>query len=148
MINFFNLFSSIKLSDPMSGFFVIKKDLFLKISKNLSTDGYKILADIILNIPNNVIVNQIPINFKERNAGKSKMNLKVLWDLLIVIIYSFLKKYVPREYLSYIGVGMIGLSLHIFFLYIIYKMININFLISHFLATLIAIFVNYTLNNI
>lgn len=148
MINFFNLFSSIKLSDPMSGFFVIKKDLFLKISKNLSTDGYKILADIILNIPNNVIVNQIPIDFKERNAGKSKMNLKVLWDLLIVIIYSFLKKYVPREYLSYIGVGMIGLSLHIFFLYFIYKMININFLISHFLATLIAIFVNYTLNNI
>ena len=148
MIKVFNLFSSIKLYDPMSGFFIIKKDLFLKISKNLSSDGYKILADIILNIPKNVKVSQIPIDFKQRHAGESKMNLKVLWDLLLVIIHSFLKKYVPREYLSYIGVGMIGLSFHVMSLYLLYKIIDISFLISHLIATLIAIFVNYTLNNI
>jgi len=147
VIKLFNLFSSIKLSDPMSGFFIIKRDLFLKISKNLSTDGYKILADIILNMPKNVLVSQIPINFKERNAGESKMNLKVLWDFFLVVLHSFLKKYIPREYLSYICVGMIGLLFHILSLYLLYKIIGIEFLISHILATLIAIFINYTLNN-
>ena len=115
---------------------------------DMSSDGYKILADIILNIPKNIIVSQIPIEFKQRHAGKSKMNLKVLWDLLLVIIHSFVKKYIPREYLSYIGVGMIGLSFHVMSLYLLYKIIGISFLISHLLATLIAILVNYTLNNI
>ena len=148
MIRVFNLFSSIKLSDPMSGYFIIKRNLFIKMSKNLSSDGYKILADIILNIPNNTLVNQIPIDFKERHAGKSKMNFKVLWDLLLIILHSLLKKYLPREYLSYTCVGMIGLLFHLMSLYLLYKIIGISFLISHLLATLIAIYINYSLNNI
>ena len=81
-----------------------------------------------MNIPKNIVVSQIPIDFKQRHAGESKMNLKVLWDLLLVIIHSFLKKYVPREYLSYIGVGMIGLSFHVMSLYLLYKIIGISFL--------------------
>jgi dolichol-phosphate mannosyltransferase len=147
MVKIFNFFSPIKLSDPMSGFFIIDKNFFLQISNKLSTNGYKILADIILNIPSNTNISQIPIDFKGRNAGESKMSFRVMWDFMLVIIHSILKKYIPREYLSYIFVGLIGLSFHVITLYLLHKKIEIDFLTSHIVATLIAILINYSLNN-
>ena len=147
-IKIFNMFSYKKLTDPMSGFFIIKKDFFINLSKQLSKDGYKILADIILNGPKTITVSEISLGFKKRNAGQSKMNLRVLWDFLLIIAYCVLKNYVPRKYLSYIFVGCLGLLTHLIFLYVFYKLLLINFLLSHILATFIAILINFTLNNV
>src|SRR5215475_9274842 len=37
----------VKVSDPMSGFFAIRRDRFEKIAPELSTQGFKILLDIV-----------------------------------------------------------------------------------------------------
>ena len=147
-ISIFNFFVQKKISDSMSGFFIIKKNFFLSISPELSLDGYKILADIILSGQRDILISEISLNFKKRNAGKSKMNYRVFWDFLMIIIHSFLKKYIPRKYLSYVCVGILGLSAHIIALYVFYQLFQINFLLSHLIATFIAIFINYILNNL
>ena len=83
-----NIFLGKKTSDPMSGFFLFKKKIFLKSKHKFYKKGYKILADIIYLDKNKVSVNDVKINFKKRKHGKSKINLKVL----IYFFYFIFKK--------------------------------------------------------
>ena len=83
-----NIFLGKKTSDPMAGFFLFKKKIFLKSKNKFYKKGYKILADIIYLDKNKVLVNDVKINFKKRKDGKSKINLKVL----IYLIYFIFKK--------------------------------------------------------
>ena len=83
-----NIFLGKKTSDPMAGFFLFKKKIFLKSKHKFYKKGYKILADIIYLDKNKVLVNDVKINFKKRKHGKSKINLKVL----IYLIYFIFKK--------------------------------------------------------
>ena len=76
----------------MSGFFIIKKDVFLRSKKNLFLKGYKILLDIILSSPYKIRFKEIYINFKSREKGFSKMRFKILFQLLLFLIFKFLSK--------------------------------------------------------
>ena len=78
-----------KTSDPLSGFFVFKKELYKKNKKKLFGRGYKILADIIYSTSESLKILDCEIYFDSRKSGKSKMNLLVLLQLLIFIIKSF-----------------------------------------------------------
>ena len=91
LIFFFSIFK-INTSDPMSGFFIFKKDIFLKNKKNFFGKGFKILADILINSKNNLIVKDYFIRFKRRHDDKSKMNLKILMILIKFYIVSVFKK--------------------------------------------------------
>ncbi len=75
-----------KTSDPMSGFFLFKKQILKKSKKNFYKKGYKILADLIYSNPNSLKIADIKINFKKRIYGKSKINFKVLFYLFIFIL--------------------------------------------------------------
>ena len=85
LIIIINIFLGKKTSDPMSGFFLFKKKIFLKSKHKFYKKGYKILADIIYLDKNKVSVNDVKINFKKRKHGKSKINLKVLIYLIFFI---------------------------------------------------------------
>ena len=69
----------------MSGFFVIKKKLFFLNKKKLYGKGFKILFDLVYN-NHNIIVTDHLIKFDLRRNNKSKMNLKVIYHLIISII--------------------------------------------------------------
>ena len=90
LILILKLMSGKNYIDPMSGYFIFKKKIFVKYRKILYGKGYKILADFIYNIPNLKIA-EIFINFKSRAKGKSKMNLKVLILLIIFMIKKIIK---------------------------------------------------------
>jgi len=70
--------------DPMSGFFIFKKKIYIQNKNKFYGKGYKILADFIYNIPN-IKVSEIVIKFRGRKKGNSKMGLKVLFLLLVFI---------------------------------------------------------------
>lgn len=82
----FNLLVGSSTSDPMSGFFIFKRSIYLKEKKNLYGNGYKILADLLYTGKNFYKCRNFKIKFNYRVSGKSKMNLKIL---LIVIIFIF-----------------------------------------------------------
>ena len=90
LILILKLMSGKNYIDPMSGYFIFKKKIFVKYRKILYGKGYKILADFIYNIPNLKIA-EILINFKSRAKGKSKMNSKVLILLIIFMIKKVIK---------------------------------------------------------
>tara|TARA_E500000178_G_scaffold8821_1_gene8660 strand:+ start:370 stop:1071 length:702 start_codon:yes stop_codon:yes gene_type:complete len=81
-----------KTSDPMSGFFMFKKEVYIKSQKRLIKKGYKILLDLIYIQNQKVKVIDVDINFDSRIKGKSKMSIKILIDLLSMILKKFLSK--------------------------------------------------------
>ena len=87
-----NFFLGFKTNDPMSGFFIFKKKIFLKTKKNLSNRGYKILLDLIYTYKKNLKIKDVFIKFKSREKGFSKMDLKIIYLLVFDIFKKFLFK--------------------------------------------------------
>ena len=92
LIFFFRIFN-IQTKDPMSGFFLFKKDIYLKNKKRFFGKGFKILADILINSKTKLKAKDIPINFNRRYESESKMNTKILLILINFYIISLIKKF-------------------------------------------------------
>jgi dolichol-phosphate mannosyltransferase len=84
----FNYFLGYRVSDPMSGFFIFKKSIYLKNKNLLFGKGWKILADLIYN-KENFLIEQFPIIFLRRAGDKSKMNLNVLLYVIKLFLFKF-----------------------------------------------------------
>ena len=78
---------STKSDDPMSGYFLFKKKIFYRSEKKMFLRGYKILADLLINTKKNIKINHIYIDFYKRNAGKTKMNLRIILILIKFIFW-------------------------------------------------------------
>ncbi|CAL1710899.1 unnamed protein product [Somion occarium] len=65
-------------SDPMSGFFGVRKEAFLK-ARNLNSQGFKIALDLLIkaHIPSEAIA-EVPFSFGVRSEGESKLTGKVM----------------------------------------------------------------------
>ena len=75
------------LSDPMSGYFVLRRSVFESVRDVLRNEGYKILLEIVCRARPKQIV-ELPYVFQDRRQGVSKLTpkvaaefLKSLWDL-------------------------------------------------------------------
>ena len=93
LILFFFILVGKKTLDPMSGFFIFKRKIYMKNKKKLFKKGYKILADLVYLPGKNFKTTDYEINFKIRNDGKSKMNFMVLFNIIKFIIFNFIRKF-------------------------------------------------------
>ena len=84
-----NLLLGNKTSDPMSGFFMFKKKIYVKSEKKMFKKGYKILLDLLYNKSQKIKVIDVKINFNSRTRGKSKMNVKILFYLVSMILSKY-----------------------------------------------------------
>ena len=87
----FNLLLGYKTSDPMSGFFIFKKKIFLRNKKKLYGSGFKILTDLIYS-EKNLKIKDIYINFDLRKYNKSKMNFKIISQIIILFFQKYYTK--------------------------------------------------------
>ena len=92
LIFFINYTLKKKTKDPMSGFFIIKKNIFYKSKPYLYGKGFKILSDILYSLDIDIKIRDYKINFKKRNFEKSKMNFFVLFHIMKMIIIKFCKR--------------------------------------------------------
>jgi dolichol-phosphate mannosyltransferase len=74
----------IGLSDPMSGYFTIRREVFEKVKREINPQGYKILLEIYVR-SNPQKVKEIPFIFKDRSQGHSKATFKVMLEYLRMI---------------------------------------------------------------
>lgn len=88
----FNMLFKKTIYDPMSGFFVIKKKIYLDCKNRLMLVGYKILIDLIVSSKIQPKIQEIQIDFKVRDRGFSKMRLKILIQLFYFLLIKLIKK--------------------------------------------------------
>lgn len=74
----------VDLSDPMSGFFAIRKSLFLE-GRNVNPTGFKIALELVVKCqPTHV--SEIAYVFKDRVVGQSKLKLKTQIQYLLQVL--------------------------------------------------------------
>ena len=91
LIFLFKVFD-IQTKDPMSGFFLFKKDIYLKNKSRFFGKGFKILADLLINSKAKLKTKDVFIDFNRRYESESKMNIKILLILIQFYITSLIKK--------------------------------------------------------
>lgn len=135
------------VQDPMSGFFMLRKNFFKKIAPSLSGRGFKILLDILITAGKNCAFKEIPYQFQPRKFGKSKLSIGVLFDFSILLFEKTLGRRVPARFLMFLMVGSVGMVVHLLVLAAFYKTGSLSFWASQFSAAGIAMVSNFILNN-
>ena len=141
-----NTISKAKLTDPMSGFFLIKRSVFDCIAPNLSGLGFKILLDIFSSSKNRLKYEEISFTFKKRVYGESKLDSLVLWEYLLLLWQSKFGNIVSARFFSFCLIGGSGVFVHIVALYFFINF-NFSFLYAQTLSTFVAMTSNFFLNN-
>jgi len=136
-----------ELSDPMSGFFMLKREVFDAAVRRLSQDGYKILLDIVASSSASLRIKEVPFVFGMRQHGKSKLDSLVVLDYLTLLLEKLVGRWVPVRFLMFTAVGSIGVVLHMAVLAAALHL-GISFFIAQIAATATAIAGNFFLNNV
>jgi len=103
------MLGGVALSDPMSGFFAIRRDRFEPLAASLSPDGFKILLDIVMRARGTLRVAEEPYSFGSRVYGKSKLDARVVLEYLGLVLSRASRDAVTPRFLSHALVGVVGL---------------------------------------
>ena len=135
------------LSDPMSGFFMVRRDFLDVTVHRLSGHGFKILLDLFASAPRPVRFAEVPYRFRLRQHGDSKLDASVLLDYVTLIGDKLFGRYVPIRFLSFVLVGLFGVVVHLAVLGACFRLVGLGFYLSQAIATLVAMTTNFNLNN-
>lgn len=141
------LVTSQRISDPMSGFFMITRQAFDKAVTKLSQSGYKILLDIVTSYPDEMRIIEIPYQFKSRLSGESKLDSMVMMEFAFMLIEKLTFGIVPARFIMFSLVGATGVLVHFLFLYLLLHNAGYAFVYAQAGATLIAMTSNFFINN-
>jgi dolichol-phosphate mannosyltransferase len=140
-------FLPVKLTDPMSGFFMLPRKLFEQLAPGLTGQGFKILLDLVLTAESPLRVAEIPVRFRERVAGESKLDPLVLMQFAGLLVDKVLGGLVPLRFLSFACVGALGVIVHLTVLGSFRLTTALPFQTAQIIATLVAMAFNFQLNN-
>ncbi len=140
--------TGVTLSDPMSGFFMIRTDVLRVLVPRLSAVGFKILLDIFVSAPTPLRFRELPYRFRARSLGKSKMDAKVLLEFAELLIDKFAGHIVPAKFVIFSLVGSLGVVVHLAVLALLFEGFGVSFPTGQIVATLTAMTSNFALNNV
>jgi dolichol-phosphate mannosyltransferase len=136
-----------KISDPMSGFFMLKRALFESVLRDLSAIGFKLLLDILATAKGPVAISEVPYTFRNRSQGESKLDSLVLWDFGMLLLDKLLGRYIPTRFVAFGLVGGSGILVHMAVAAVLIRS-DVRFVLAQTIATALAMVFNYTVNNI
>ncbi len=132
------------LSDPMSGFFMMRRDRFDEIAPRLSPAGFKILLDIAAG--SKLRIAEQPYSFGERFEGESKFNIQIGVEFLGLLLAKMTGDLVDPRFIFFALVGSIGLVVHLTVLFAGLSLYQ-PFRAAQIIATFVAMTSNFLLNN-
>lgn len=142
------------LSDPMSGFFLMRRDEFDAVAASLSDEGFKILLDIIVSATRRraasgspLRIGEVPYTFRPRHAGESKMSSLVAVQFLGLVVSKLSGGLLPTSFLLFGLVGGLGVVVHMTTLLLAHEALHFDFVWAQVLATVVAMTFNFALNN-
>jgi len=145
---FFSLVSGVGVSDPMSGFFMTRREIVAKLASRLSPDGFKILVDLILSARQTLKAVEIPYVFRPRTAGESKLSPLVGLDFLGLVVHHASGGALPVRFVLFAMIGAVGLIVHLAVLWLLIGgSAPRDFTVSQIGATVAAMASNFVLNN-
>jgi dolichol-phosphate mannosyltransferase len=150
--------TGVTLSDPMSGYFMLRAETLRADAHRLSGVGFKILLDILATVDAPLRVKEFPLNFAARAEGESKLDRTVVFEFLIGLYDKWLGRFIPTRFALFGTVGAMGAVVHMSVLALVLYVFGAKFAMSHYpkeaafivgqtVASLTAMSFNFVLNN-
>ena len=138
--------TGVSVTDPMSGFFMIRRAAFLPLAPQLASEGFKILFDILATAHGRLKIEEVTYTFSARAEGASKFDAQNILDFLGLILSKLSGGFIPVRFLSFAMIGAAGILVHLAALQVI-KHSGFEFAEAQAGATLVAMTSNFFLNN-
>lgn len=133
------------LTDPMSGFFMIRRSAFEAAVHRLSNQGFKILLDLFASSPQPLKFKELPYVFRQRLHGQSKLEGFVAWEYLALLVDKLIGRFLPVRFILFAAVGSFGVAVHLATLWLALRVVSFPF--AQAVATITAMTSNFILNN-
>jgi len=131
-----------KVSDPMSGFFMIHRRLIHEVADRLFRNGYKILFDILQKRPD-LQVKELQYEFKPRVHGTSKLSAAVMLDFLDLLISRAFPSRPNIQLIRYGFAGAVSVAASLIALYALHVLMGLGYTFSLIAATESALLATY-----
>jgi dolichol-phosphate mannosyltransferase len=135
------------ITDPMSGFFLLRREFLQQVVRRLSGTGFKILVDILASSPRPARVGELPYRFRDRLHGASKLDINISFEYLLLIVEKLLGDVLPVRFALFVLVGAVGVVLNMAQLWVLYRLAGLNFTAALTISSGVAMIANYFLNN-
>ncbi len=104
------------LSDPMSGFFMVRFAAFERFAHRLSAIGFKILLDIVLSAGPGLRIGEVAYRFRQREHGESKLDIMVGLEYFELLVDKHFGDLVNVRFVLFGMVGALGVGVHLLIL--------------------------------
>jgi dolichol-phosphate mannosyltransferase len=135
-------------SDPMSGFFVVRRSFFLEVVSGLQGNGFKILVDMLSSSERPVRFGEVGYCFRKRTFGESKLDVNTAIEYLFLVLNKAMGGVVPLRFAMFALVGATGMLAHLGCLAVLLFGFHVKFLTAQAVATFVAMTENFFLNNL
>ena len=136
-----------KLTDYLSGCFCLNRESTKNLIRKIEINGFKFLYELLSVSKGKLIVKELPLIFKERRFGNSKLDLSIIWDFIISIIHNFTLRIIPRRAVSFGLVGLSGVFVQLGMTSLLTKVILMEFSDALPIAVVFAATSNFLINN-
>jgi dolichol-phosphate mannosyltransferase len=136
------------LSDPMSGFFMVRRPVFEGAMRKLSNIGTKILMDLFASSPAPLRFKELPYTFRLRQAGVSKLDSLTAWEYAMLLLDKMFGHIVPVRFVAFCIVGALGVAVHFSILSLLLHFAHAGFLAGQATATVCTMTFNFAVNNV
>jgi dolichol-phosphate mannosyltransferase len=145
----------VSLSDPMSGFFMLRTQTVRENAHRLSGIGFKILLDILATVQTPLRISEFPLDFAARANGASKLDRTIVFEFLVGLYDKCLGRIIPTRFALFGTIGALGVIIHMGVLSAYLSFFGwshggpaiTGFEAGQTLAALVAMSFNFTLNN-
>ncbi len=136
------------LKDPMSGFFMLRRELIDEVVRDLSGIGFKILLDIFITARRPLRFKELPYTFGVRVAGDSKLDSMVATEYILMLLDKTIGRFIPTRFIPFAFIGGLGVFVHMAVLWVLFRGMGASFVAGQTAATLVAMTFNFFLNNV
>jgi len=137
----------IAVSDPMSGFFMLRRAAFNEVATELQSQGFKILADILSASQGRWRVVELPYSFRARRFGASKLGGAVTLEFLGLLVARLTGGLVPIRFVLFAMVGLTGVIVQLAVVRLALTAMGHDFALAQTIGVLAAMTTNFDLNN-
>lgn len=137
----------VALSDPLSGFFLMRRAWYETAAPRASGVGFKILVDLVASAPEPPRAAEFPTALRTRVAGESKLDARVVADLAAMVVEKRTGGLIPARFVLFAAVGVSGVGVQLAAFQLLEPLIP-TFSAPYVLAILTAMTWNFGLNNL
>jgi dolichol-phosphate mannosyltransferase len=136
----------VPVTDPMSGFFGIRREIFEKHGQEINPKGFKILLEFVFRA-RNCRVQEVGYVFQNRIHGESKLSTGVMLDYIEALVDMRLAPAITSTFIMYCCVGAGGIFVNLCASFLALKVLGTSSSTALMVGIATSIIFNFAANN-